>query len=59
MIRTACALVLVAVLLLLAMSIWPDVRLVTACMFLGQGALVLGVAVFIASEYRSTSGERQ
>ena len=55
MIRTACALALVAIVLPLAMCFWPDPRVVIACMFLGQGALALGIAVFVASEHRRMS----
>ena len=60
MIRTACALALVAIVLPLAMCFWPDPRVVIACMFLGQGGLALGIAVFVASEYRRmSSGDEQ
>ena len=55
MIRTACALALLALGFVLTMSVWPDIRIVTACMFVGQGALALGIAVFIGSEYRRLS----
>ena len=55
MIRTACALVLTALALVLGMCFWPTAPVVTACMFVGQGALALGMALFFAQLYRGVS----
>ena len=58
MTRTACALVLTALALVLGMCFWPAAPMVIACMFVGQGALALGIALFLAQLYRGeASGE--
>ncbi len=44
--------------LVLGMCFWPAAPVVTACMFVGQGALALGIALFLAQLYRGeASGE--
>ena len=60
MIRAACALALVGLMLVLAMCFWPDVRIVIACMFVGQTASGLGIALFLSSAYgRASAGGEQ
>lgn len=60
LIRTACVLVLTALALVLGMCFWPAAPIVIACMFVGQGALALGIALFLTQLYRGvSSGEHR
>ncbi len=59
MIRTASILSLLAVALLVVMTLWPNRYTIAACMFVGQGALLVSIAMFGEAVRRHRRGRTQ